>query len=84
MMIVTLGALQSIAPELYEASYCDGASAWQRFRHITLPLLLVSVAPLLISSFAYNFNNFNVIYLVTRGRPPADPGRPRPPATPTF
>lgn len=70
MMIVSLGALQSISPELYEAAYCDGARPWQRFRHITLPLLMTSLAPLLISSFAYNFNNFTVIYLVTRGRPP--------------
>lgn len=70
MMIVSLGALQSISPELYEAAYCDGAKPWQRFRYITMPLLMTSVAPLLISSFAYNFNNFTVIYLVTRGRPP--------------
>jgi len=70
MMIVCLGALQSISPELYEAAYCDGARPWQRFWHITLPLLMTSVAPLLVSSFAYNFNNFTVIYLVTRGRPP--------------
>nr|MBO2471590.1 maltose ABC transporter permease MalF [Bacillota bacterium] len=70
MMIVSLGALQSISPELYEAAYCDGAKPWQQFRYITLPLLMTSVAPLLISSFAFNFNNFTVIYLVTRGRPP--------------
>lgn len=70
MMIITLGALQSIPPELYEAAYCDGARTWQSFRTITMPLLMTSVAPLLISSFAYNFNNFTVIYLLTRGRPP--------------
>lgn len=70
MMIVVLGALQSISPELYEAAYCDGAKGFQQFRYITAPLLMTSVAPLLISSFAYNFNNFTVIYLVTRGRPP--------------
>lgn len=70
MMIVSLGALQSISPELYEAAYCDGAKPWQQFRYITMPLLMTSVAPLLISSFAFNFNNFTVIYLVTRGRPP--------------
>lgn len=70
MMIVTLGALQSISPELYEAAYCDGAKPRQQLRFITLPLLMTSVAPLLISSFAYNFNNFTIIYLVTRGRPP--------------
>lgn len=70
MMIVSLGALQSISPELYEAAYCDGARPWQQFRYVTFPLLMTSIAPLLISSFAYNFNNFTVIYLVTRGRPP--------------
>lgn len=70
MMIICLGALQSIPGEMYEAAHVDGATAWQQFRHITMPLLLVSVTPLLISSFSFNFNNFNVIYLLTRGRPP--------------
>lgn len=70
MMIVCLGALQSIDVEMYEAALVDGASPWQQFRHITLPLLMVSVGPLLISSFSFNFNNFSVIYLLTRGRPP--------------
>jgi len=70
MMIITLGSLQSIPDELYEAARVDGATGWQQFRKITLPLLLVSVAPLLVSSFAFNFNNFGVIYLLTKGRPP--------------
>jgi len=70
MMIVCLGALQSIPSELFEAAYVDGASRWQQFKKITLPLLLVSTAPLLIGSFAFNFNNFNVIYLLTEGGPP--------------
>lgn len=70
MMIVCLGALQSIDNEMYEAALVDGASTWQQFVHITLPLLMVSVAPLLIASFSFNFNNFSVIYLLTRGRPP--------------
>ncbi len=70
MMIVSLGALQSIQPELYEAAYVDGASRWQQFRHVTFPILMISVAPLLIGSFAFNFNNFNVIYLLTGGGPP--------------
>lgn len=48
----------------------DGATGWKRFRLITFPLLLAQITPLLISSFAFNFNNLNVIYLVTRGRPP--------------
>lgn len=70
MMIICLGALQSINSEMYEAAVVDGASAWQQFTHITIPLLMVSVAPLLVASFAFNFNNFSVIYLLTRGRPP--------------
>lgn len=73
MMIITLGALQSIPSELGEAAAIDGASNWQQFKKITFPLLLISLAPLLIGSFAFNFNNFNVIYLVTQGRP-AIPG----------
>lgn len=70
MMVITLGALQSIPDELYEAAWVDGAAGWQRFWRITLPNLMISVAPLLVGSFAYNFNNFNVIYLVTKGLPP--------------
>lgn len=70
MMIICLGALQSIDNEMYEAAVMDGATTWQQFRHITMPLLMVSVAPLLVSSFSFNFNNFSVIYLLTRGRPP--------------
>lgn len=70
MMIVTLGALQSISPELYEAAYCDGATKGQRLRYVTLPLLMTTVSPLLVSSFAFNFNNFTLIHLFTGGRPP--------------
>ena len=70
MMVVCLGALQSIQPELYEVAKVDGASPFQQFRKITFPLLMVSIAPLLIGSFAFNFNNFNIIFLVTRGDPP--------------
>ncbi|MFW5873356.1 MAG: maltose ABC transporter permease MalF [Bacillota bacterium] len=69
MLLITLGALQSINKNLYEAARIDGASIWQKFRYITLPLLLVSIAPLLIASFAFNFNNFNIIYLFNEGRP---------------
>ena len=73
MMLISLGALQSIPNELREAATVDGASGWQQFSFITLPLLLSMLLPLLIASFAFNFNNFNVIYLVTEGRP-AIPG----------
>jgi arabinogalactan oligomer/maltooligosaccharide transport system permease protein len=69
MFLITTGALQSIPGDIYEAARIDGASGWRSFRSITLPLLLVSTAPLLISSFAFNFNNFNVVYLLTEGGP---------------
>lgn len=69
MFLVCMGALQSIPEEVQEAARTDGASAWQTLRRIRLPLLLVSVAPVLIATFAFNFNNFNVIYLVTGGGP---------------
>ncbi|HLB19655.1 MAG TPA: ABC transporter permease subunit [Gaiellaceae bacterium] len=67
--LISLGALQSIPSELIEAAEVDGGGAWQVFRKITLPLLLVAVAPLMIASFAFNFNNFNNIYLLTGGGP---------------
>ncbi|GAB2513424.1 ABC transporter permease subunit [Microbacterium petrolearium] len=69
MFLVCTGALQSIPDELQEAATVDGARPWAVFRHIKLPLLLVTVAPLLIASFAFNFNNFNVVYMLTDGGP---------------
>jgi arabinogalactan oligomer/maltooligosaccharide transport system permease protein len=69
MFLVATGALQAIPRELTEATSVDGANRWQSFRGVTLPLLLVALSPLLISSFAYNFNNFNAIYLTTEGGP---------------
>lgn len=69
MFLICLGALQSIPEELTEAASVDGATGWQVFSGIKLPLLFVSTAPLLISSFAFNFNNFNIIYMLTRGGP---------------
>jgi arabinogalactan oligomer/maltooligosaccharide transport system permease protein len=70
--LVSLGALQSIPAELVEAARVDGAAAWQVFKKITLPLLLVAVAPLMIASFAFNFNNYNNIYLLTGGGPASE------------
>src|SRR5690606_30502191 len=67
MFLICTGALQAIPAELIESARIDGASSFRIWRLITLPLLLVSVAPLLIASFAFNFNNFNIIYLLTRG-----------------
>ena len=70
--LVSLGALQSIPAELKEAARVDGGGPWQVFRKVTLPLLLVVVAPLMIASFAFNFNNFGNIYLLTGGGPATD------------
>ena len=69
MFLVCTGALQAIAPELKEAAAIDGASGWKGFSRVTFPLLLVTVAPLLVATFAYNFNNYNAIQLLTEGGP---------------
>ncbi len=69
MFLVCMGALQGIPEDVNEAAVMDGANPWQVFQRIKLPLLLVTVAPLLISSFAFNFNNFNLIYMLTNGGP---------------
>jgi ABC-type sugar transport system permease subunit len=69
-MLVCSGALQSISDDYYAAAQVDGANAWQQFRNITLPLIMVAVGPLLVASFAFNFNNFNLIYLFNQGNPP--------------
>jgi arabinogalactan oligomer/maltooligosaccharide transport system permease protein len=69
MFLITTGALQAIPRELTEAARIDGASGWRSFRRVTLPLLLVALTPLLIASFAFNFNNFNAVFLVTGGGP---------------
>jgi arabinogalactan oligomer/maltooligosaccharide transport system permease protein len=67
--LVSSGALQAIPTELSEAAAIDGANGRQIFSKITLPLLLQILTPLLIASFAFNFNNFNLIYLLTGGGP---------------
>ena len=67
--LVCTGALQAIPDELTEAARVDGAKGRQVFRKVTFPLLLVSSAPLLIASFAFNFNLFNNIYFLTGGGP---------------
>lgn len=67
--IICTGALQSIPQDVMEAARVDGASAWRTLRSITMPLLMVAVGPLLIASFAFNFNNFGLIWLITAGGP---------------
>ncbi|MEW6401940.1 MAG: ABC transporter permease subunit [Chloroflexota bacterium] len=69
-MLICSGTLQSISEDYYAAAQVDGASPWQQFWNITLPLLMVAVGPLLVASFTFNFNNFNLIYLFNAGNPP--------------
>ncbi len=69
MMVLCSGLIQSISADLYEASAIAGAGPWDNFRRITLPLIIKPLTPLLISAFAFNFNNFVLISLLTGGRP---------------
>lgn len=69
MFLISLGALQALPADSLEAAKIDGATGITAFRKITLPLLLVALTPLLISSFAFNFNNFNAIELLSGGNP---------------
>ncbi|PKG23751.1 carbohydrate ABC transporter permease [Niallia nealsonii] len=69
IFIVTTGILQSISEDLYEAATIDGATAVQKFKNITLPLVLYSMAPIIITQYTFNFNNFNIIYLFNSGGP---------------
>ena len=68
-MALMTGIMTGISKELYEAAQIDGATPVDEFRHITFPLVLYSTMPLLIMSFAGNFNNFTVIYFLTEGGP---------------
>ena len=77
MFVVVTGALQTLPNDIYEAADLDGANAWDKFQSMTLPLLLVTVGPLLVASFAFNFNNFTVIHLYNSGGPPM-PNTPTP------
>ncbi len=69
MMVISLGALQSIPSDLYEAARVDGATRWQQFRSITLPSLKPALVPAVILSVVWTFNMFNIIFLVTAGQP---------------
>jgi len=69
MMLICTGMLQSIPSTIYEASSIDGSNPITDFFELTLPLVISPMIPILISSFAFNFNNFNLIYLLTGGGP---------------
>ena len=72
MMVIALGALQSIPNELYEAAEIDGAGSWKKFWKITVPLLKPMMIPAITLGIVWTFNNLNVIWLVTNGGQPAD------------
>ncbi len=72
MMIIALGGLQSIPQELYEAASIDGATAWQQFKKITLPLLKPVMVPAITLGIVWTFNNINVVWLVSNGGQPGD------------
>lgn len=67
MMMVCLGGLQSIPQEYYEAADTDGASGWQKFRNITLPLLKPVITPAVVLGTIWTFNMISVIYVITYG-----------------
>ncbi|NOZ02059.1 MAG: sugar ABC transporter permease [Deltaproteobacteria bacterium] len=69
MMVVALGALQSIPRDLYEAAEMDGAGRWARFTNVTMPLLKPALFPAIILGSIWTFNMFNVVYLVSGGAP---------------
>jgi len=67
--ISLLAGLQTISPSLYEAALLDGASAWQRFRFITFPMLLPILAIVMTFSIIFTFTDFQLVYAITRGGP---------------
>ncbi len=67
--ITLLAGLQTISPSLYEAAAIDGATGWQRFRHITMPLLTPIIAVVMTFSVLFTFTDFQLIYVITRGGP---------------
>jgi arabinogalactan oligomer / maltooligosaccharide transport system permease protein len=72
MMVVALGALQSIPHELYEAAEIDGASWWHKLRTITLPLIRPVMIPAITLGIVWTFNNLNIVWLVSNGGEPSD------------
>ena len=67
--ISLLAGLQTISPSYYEASAIDGATPWQQFRHVTLPLLSPIIAVVMTFSVLFTFTDFQLIYVLTRGGP---------------
>ncbi|MBP7095364.1 MAG: ABC transporter permease subunit [Spirochaetia bacterium] len=74
-MMMIIGVLATVPKELYEAAAIDGATGYQRFRFITLPMVLSATVPALIMTFSFNFNNFGAVYFLTGGGPSWDPSK---------
>jgi arabinogalactan oligomer/maltooligosaccharide transport system permease protein len=72
MMVIALGALQSIPHELYEAADIDGASWWHKLRHITIPLIRPVMIPAVTLGTVWTFNNLNIVWLVSNAGEPSD------------
>ncbi|MNW41007.1 Maltose transport system permease protein MalF [compost metagenome] len=68
-MLLIMGVLTTIPKDMYEAAEVDGATGYQKFKIVTLPMILFTTAPTLITQFAGNINNFNTIFLLTNGDP---------------
>jgi arabinogalactan oligomer/maltooligosaccharide transport system permease protein len=72
MMVIALGALQSIPHELYEAADIDGASWWHKLKNITIPLIKPVMIPAITLGTVWTFNNLNIVWLVSNGGEPSD------------
>jgi arabinogalactan oligomer/maltooligosaccharide transport system permease protein len=72
MMVIALGALQSIPHEFYEAANIDGASWWHKLRHITIPLLRPVMVPAITLGTVWTFNSLNIVWLVSNAGEPSD------------
>ncbi len=69
VFLLSTGVLQAIPEDLYEAAEMDGATSWQKTMRITIPIVLFQTAPLLVTQYTFNFNNFSIIYLFNGGGP---------------
>jgi maltose/maltodextrin transport system permease protein len=69
MMLVSSGMLKSVPSAIYEASAVEGSNPLTDFFQLTLPLVFPPLVPILVASFAFNFNNFTLVYLLTAGDP---------------
>ncbi|NNM55483.1 MAG: sugar ABC transporter permease [Spirochaetales bacterium] len=74
-MMMIIGILSAIPKDMYEAAEVDGASSFERFRSITLPMVLSATVPALIMTFSFNFNNFGAVFFLTGGGPAWEPSQ---------